>query len=422
MRWIVLGFLFILFLINFADRSVIGYANIPIMEDLGLTYAQMGLVASCFYWLYSVAGVAGGALSDKIGPKKMLTIMALAWTVLQFSALAIYSFPLLILSRVLLGVFEGPFSAIAISQLSKWFPPEKRGFAISILNSGGTIGAFVIAPIVVSLITAFGWRIAFGALGLVSLVWAVIWVWIGKENPAKEPVQQEAAKPKKPAQKAKWKDIRPVLLTPTFIFTCLAYFSCASLLTWVTAWQPTFFIKVTEMTPAQMGYASVIVGIGSVVLNASLSLFSDQLFKKNQSYRISRVFVTAIALVLAACLLFTLTTIESAILAVVILTFAKGLGYTIFVMGPQIVNSLLPERSGLMSGILIGFGNTAGIIVPLVTGILVQSAADNVRIGFNYSLILVASLMVVLGTLFLIFAKPDKKVTSSQLVEETSAV
>lgn len=416
MRWVILAFLWLLFIVNFADKSIVGYATVPIMEDLGLTYAQMGLVGSSFYWLFSIAGVIGATWSDRIGTGKMLAIMAIAWTILQFSAFAIYGLPMLLLTRILLGAFEGPFYATVVSHLSKWFPPEKRGFAISLMNSGGTIGAFVIAPLLISIISDYGWRIAFGFLGFISLIWFVLWRWAGKQNPKDDIVTSE---PVSVSRKVTWSEIYPLLLSRTNIFTCLAMFASFWVLTWITAWMPSYLVKVVHLTPAQMGNAAVIVGLGSLVVTISVSWFSDWLFKKTQSYRKARVFVAGLSLLLAALFLYSSTVIHVAAWAIAVFVVGKGLVYTMFVLGPQIVNSLLPERRGLMSGVLVGFGNLAGVISPLITGILVQSAGDNVMLGFHYSILFTASVLFVLGGVFLIFAKPDMQVKKNVLSKES---
>lgn len=49
MRWFVLITLFFGFLINFADKSVVGIAAAPIMKELGLSYAQWGIIGSSFF-------------------------------------------------------------------------------------------------------------------------------------------------------------------------------------------------------------------------------------------------------------------------------------------------------------------------------------------------------------------------------------
>ena len=139
--------------INFADKSIVGLAAVPIMKEFNLTYAEWGLVGSSYYWLYPVTGIFGAAWADRLGAKKVLGFIMLTWTVLQFGVLAITALPLLILYRILLGAFEGPYSPIAYSHADKWFPPKLKGFANSVVVGGGTVGAMIVAPILVSLIT-----------------------------------------------------------------------------------------------------------------------------------------------------------------------------------------------------------------------------------------------------------------------------
>jgi len=49
MRWLILGAVFLLAVINFADKTVIGLAAVPIMDDLQLNYEQWGIVGSSFF-------------------------------------------------------------------------------------------------------------------------------------------------------------------------------------------------------------------------------------------------------------------------------------------------------------------------------------------------------------------------------------
>lgn len=171
MRWFVLLLLFFGMIINFADKSIVGLAAVAIMEDFNLSYGEWGLVGSSYYWLYPITGIFGAAFADRFGAKKILGGVMLVWAVLQFGVLAISALPLLVVYRILLGAFEAPFSPIAYSHANNWFPPKKRGFANSVIVSGGTVGAMVVAPLLVALIAALGWKAAFASLGVASLVW-----------------------------------------------------------------------------------------------------------------------------------------------------------------------------------------------------------------------------------------------------------
>ena len=408
MRWGILAFVFAAFVINFADKSIAGYAVIPIMNELHLNFTQWGLVGSSFFWLFAIAGVLGGALSDRFGTKKSLAFMALAWSVLQFGAYAITGLSGLILMRILLGVFEGPYFAVASNQLSKWFAPERRGLVIAIMNSGGTIGAFVLAPVLVKMISGLGWRNAFVILGLSSLIWFVLWLWLGKDSPKESinPVQTKMVAPK-----PKWIEIYPVLLSPTFILTCLAAFASYWYLAWAQAFMPAYLTEAIHLTPKKMGYFSSIIGVSSGVLTMLIAWFSDHLFKKNQNFRKSRVFIGGAAVLAAGLLFSTLTVFHSPTWVLLVLSLGNGLACTMFVLIPPIVSRLMPERVGLMVGVSAGFAQLAGIIGPILSGVIIQSSRGNVVAGFGNTILFISLLLIILGGAFFIFAKPDKDLT-----------
>jgi MFS transporter, ACS family, hexuronate transporter len=404
MRWIVLVLLFFGAVINFADKSIIGLAAAPIMKELDLSYAQWGLVGSSYYWLYPVTGVFGAAWADKIGAKKILIGLMIIWTVLQFGVLAISILPLLILYRVLLGAFEGPFSPIAYAHAHKWFPPKLRGFANSVVVSGGTVGAMIVAPLLVALITGFGWQMAFASLGAASFIWAVLFI-VTKENPAK--LYDTSTKQKK--EKMKLKDVGLILVSPTALFTTLAYFSTYILVVWFSVWLPIYLNESIKMSATQMGLAIMLIGIASTVIYIGVSAFSDYLFKKNQNWRVSRVYVVGIAMIIGVLAMFSVTIYQNPVWVIIAMILAKGLTYTILPIGPTIMINEVPERGGLMTSILTSSGNIAGIIAPVVTGFLVGLAGGDKVSGYNLSILVIAGTILVFSVLFLLFVKPDRK-------------
>lgn len=424
MRWVILAFLFVLGIINFADKAVAGLAAVPIMEEFNLSFTEWGLVGSSFYWVFSIAGVIGAALSDRIGTKKILAFMAITWTVVQFGAYAITGLPLLILSRILLGIGEGPFYATAVSQLNKWFPPESRGLPLSIMNFGSTVGAVATAPILVAIIQTNGWRVAYAVLGVTSLVWLVLWLSFGKEKPEDHstPVKQTASKQTPSFKKIKWPEISAALLSRVFIFTCFAMFASYWIIAYSLVWIPSYLVQVKGFTQAEMGNIVGIVGILSGVGYILISWFSDRLYKKNESIRKSRVFVAGFALIASGFLFYAMTMIQSNAMLFIVLCLAQAMAYSMYALGPIIVNSLLPNRAGLMTGVLNGFATTAGIVGSFATGKLIQSGTS-ITLGFNHSILLAAGLLLVCGVMLLIFVNPKKGIDNAQhLLNEDDSI
>ncbi|MGN7393336.1 MFS transporter [Peribacillus frigoritolerans] len=408
MRWVVLILLFFGAVINFADKSIVGLAAVPIMKEFNLTYAEWGLVGSSYYWLYPVTGIFGAAWADRLGAKKVLGFIMLTWTVLQFGVLAITALPLLILYRILLGAFEGPYSPIAYSHADKWFPPKLKGFANSVVVGGGTVGAMIVAPILVSLITIFGWKVAFAALGAASLVWFFLFQFLTKENPV-EVYENVQKKKKQKLEKIKVKDFLLLLASPTALFTTLAYFSTYILVVWFSVWLPIYLVEAVKMTPSQMGTSVAIIGVVSVCIYMGVSMASDHLFKKNQNWRSSRVFVVAGAMIIGALFFSSIMIFQNPIWVIVAMCLAKGLTYAILPIGPTIMINEMQERGGLMTSILTSSGNLAGIVAPLLTGYIISLAGGNQLLGYNLSILFMAILVLAFGILFAIFVKPAGK-------------
>src|SRR3954468_2564577 len=180
--WVVIALLFLLNAISNIDKAVIGFASVPIMEELKLGPEQWGIVGSVFFLLYSLSAVLGGVLADRFGTKIVIAGMVVIWCAVQFSTIFISSFTFLLITRIILGAGEGPSYSLAMTAASKWLPKEKRGIGISIISIGGPLGVAISAPILMNLIINYGWRSAFIVTGVVGIIWIAVWLWIVKEK------------------------------------------------------------------------------------------------------------------------------------------------------------------------------------------------------------------------------------------------
>ena len=65
----------------------------------------------------------------------------------------------------------------------KWFPDEKRTMPTAILSQGSAFGVILAVPALNWIIVNHSWHYAFGALGVVGLIWVAAWLALGKEGP-----------------------------------------------------------------------------------------------------------------------------------------------------------------------------------------------------------------------------------------------
>lgn len=97
--WVVVLLCMCFMLINFADKAVIGFAGIPIRQDLGLSAEQFGLVQSGFFWLFAAGAILVGSLTRKISPRWIVVALMVVWTATLVPLVGEVGFGTLLVSR-----------------------------------------------------------------------------------------------------------------------------------------------------------------------------------------------------------------------------------------------------------------------------------------------------------------------------------
>src|SRR6266571_7420447 len=231
--------------INFADKSVLGLAAVPIIKELHLSPAQYGLVSGSLFLLYALSSVLVTGWSDRIGTKKVLTLLATSWAIIQVATVFVFSFLALLLTRIMLGAGEGPSYGTSVSAATPWLPADRRAFGLAVVTFGSTIGPAVFAPLLTFVIVVVGWRAAFALLGGIGLLWVILWLLVGREHPETRPMPVQETQGERP--KMHWSEARPLFFSRTVIFSILAAFGAY----WATAlyltWNPVYLVTVRHL-------------------------------------------------------------------------------------------------------------------------------------------------------------------------------
>ena len=169
--WKITFLLFLFMLVNFADKIVVGLAGVPIMTELKLEPEQFGLLGSSFFFLFSISAIVVGFIVNASTTRWVLLAMAVIWSVAQFPMVGTVSFTTLLICRIILGAGEGPAFSVAAHAIYKWFPDEKRTLPTAILSQGSAFGVILAVPALNWIIVNHSWHYAFGALGVVGLMW-----------------------------------------------------------------------------------------------------------------------------------------------------------------------------------------------------------------------------------------------------------
>jgi MFS family permease len=369
--WTITAVLFFFMLINFADKTVVGLAAVPIMRDLNLTPKEFGLLGSSFFLLFSASAVIVGFLANRVMTRWLILGLALSWSLVQFPMIASVGFATLVVCRILLGAGEAPAFAVSIHAAYKWFPDEKRTLPTAVIAQGSAFGVIVALPAINWIIVHYSWHWAFGTLGVVGLIWAVIWLYVGNEGP----LTNESAIAGRP-------DVGPIpykhlLLTPTFVGCCLACFGAYWALALGLTWFTPFIVSGLGYSQASAGWLATLPWIMGAAVVLSTGWISQVLMSAGFSSRAARGVLGSAPLVLGGLIVLMVPYAESPSWKIALLVIGTGLTGSIYVVCPPMLSEFTPasQRAAVIA-ILGAIYTVAGIVAPFVTGTVVENASN----------------------------------------------
>ncbi len=178
-----LGVLFLGYVVNFVDRSILAILLEPIKHDLALTDTQLGLLGGlAFAIFYTTMGLPIAALADRWSRVKILSISIIIWSAMTAACGLASNFIMLLLARIGVGVGEAGASPPSHSLISDYFPIEKRATALSIYALGIPFGSMVGNFVGGWGAQEFGWRITFFLVGVPGIFVALL-VWLTLKEP-----------------------------------------------------------------------------------------------------------------------------------------------------------------------------------------------------------------------------------------------
>src|SRR4030088_2086538 len=397
--WKITFLLFLFMLVNFADKIVVGLAGVPIMTEMKLEPEQFGLLGSSFFFLFSISAIVVGFIVNRVATRWVLLALAAVWALAQFPMVGTVSFTTLLICRVILGAGEGPAFSVAVHAIYKWFPDEKRTLPTAILSQGSAFGVILAVPALNWIIVHHSWHYAFGALGVVGLMWVVAWLVMGREGPLVQTGAEAADPPRVPYFQ--------LLTSRTFIGCCAATFGAYWALSLGLTWFTPFIVKGLGFLQKDAGWISVLPWVFGAVVVLLTGWISQVMMARGVSTRGARGVLGAVPLIVGGGILAALPHVEGTGLQIALLVVGSGLCGSIYVVCPPMLGEFTPVvQRGAVIAIYGAIYTLAGIIAPTVMGSMVQRAAvplDGYMTGFTIN----AVIMIASGLLGLLLLWPN---------------
>ena len=394
-RYGILLLIFLLTTINYADRATFSIAGDAASKDLGLDPIQMGYIMSAFAWAYVIGQIPGGALLDRFGTKLIYTLAIAAWSF--FTLIHGFSgfltggliFIGLFAMRFMVGLAESPSFPGNARLVAAWFPSSERGTASAIFNSAQYFSLVVFAPFMGWLVHTYDWHSVFFVMGGLGLIAAIVF-WKMVRSPVDHPgvnkaeldyieaggglIRMEDRTVTKSAAFS-WANVKQVLGSRMLIGVFIGQYGINVLTYFFVTWFPIYLVKERGLNILEAGFAAAAPALCGFAGGVLGGVISDALLKKTGSLTIARKTPLLIGMLLSA-LIIACAYIESSALIVVVMAvafFGKGIAS----LGWAVVSDTSPrEFVGVTGGIFNTFGNTAGIVTPIVIGYIVAATGS----------------------------------------------
>ncbi len=383
-RWRIFSCLFGFGFVAYVQQKTITVAAERMMPELGLSQDQIGWLLSAFVWGYAIFQLPGGIFGQRLGARRTFVIIGLtaflatlATPLLPAFCTGTALFIALFAAQALLGCSQGAIFPVSGGVFEAWFPPNRWSFVQGLQTMGLGLGAALTPPLIVWLMTTFGWQPALIWTSLPALALIAVWAWYGRDTPrehasvspqeleeigGKDPLAEEARAPTSLSMRrflCLLRDRNVVLLAISYMFMNYVFYLLSN-------WVFLYLVQERHFSLLESGWlamapplvAALGAGVGGVVTSVLCERLGDR-----WGYRA----MPLVAMPIAAILLLGAVNAASPYLAVVGL--AACFGCVELTEGAFWGGAMTVGRGDTMAvcGLMNTGGNLGGIIgIPIV--------------------------------------------------------
>ncbi|WP_433559668.1 MFS transporter [Pseudonocardia xinjiangensis] len=393
LRWWMFGFFVLIMIINYIDRSSLSIAMPLISKELHLGAATTGLILSSFGWTYALMQLPGGWLVDKLKPRRVVSASLLGWGIIEGLTGLANGVASLIGMRMLLGVFEGPVQNGANASLTRWLRTSEHARGSTLVDGGGPLGTAFGGLLVTGLIVWLGtWRLAFAAVGLITvLIGVVAWVFM-RDDPATHPLitRKEVEYLEKgevedgPEPVVQGSALRYFRFRSPWLLL-LAFFGYDAVLYGLLTWAPSYVSEVQHVSFGMTGVWTFVIFGAGFVGELFAGQVADRWIRSGASPNLvlrSLLGFAGLGVAVAIILVNTVTTPAAAILLISLANFFLRWGGLYWAVPARLAAK---QHVGRLSGAMNFSGNVAGILTPILVGVIVQATGSFVGVFIMFA-------------------------------------
>jgi len=402
----------LMYFIMYIDRVNISVAAPAIQHEMQITNTQLGVALSAFGVCYAFLQIVNGYLGDRFGPRNVLSILGILWSLGTLATALVGGFYSLVAARVLVGLGEAGTIPTATRAMSNWVPRACRGFAQGFTHTAARLAAAVTPALVVAVMAVIGWRGAFALLGATSFAWALLWYLYFRDDPREHKGVAPPALAELPlfeAAKARpdvpWRQLIPRIAPVTMVFFCHAWTLWLYL-----SWLPSFFVGEYHVDIKNSAMFTSGVFAAGMIGDTAGGLLTDWIYARTGNVNASRRNTVVLGFIgsfaFMSLVFFTRDPVRIA------LCLAASLFFLEMTEGPvwTVPMDIAPRYAGIAGSFISTAAGIAAVLSPAAFGFVADLT------GSFLPPFLMSLGFLVLGVVLAFFMRPDIPVPESPVI------
>ena len=372
--------------INYFDRGSLSIAAPVLKDELGISVSQLGILLSALFWTYASFQIVAGWLVDRFPVEWVLPAGFLLWSLAESGTGLAKGFGGLLVLQLLIGMGESVAYPSYSKIFSEHFVEHQRGFANACIDAGAKCGPALGTLLGGLFIAHFGWRPIFFVLGLGSLIWLPLWFrWM--------PRTPQVAK-QRSSEKV---SIVAILNRRNAWATFIGHFCSNCFWYFILTWLPFYLVRERHFSMSKMATIGAGAYIVTGIVTTLTGLVSDRLIAQGATPTLVRKFCMGGGLGFAPIVI-AVALVQSRTASMIFLLLAC-MSYGFYSSSHWATTQTLagPRAAGKWSGLQNCVANLAGVVAPLITGLVVE------RTGKFFLAFVIAGGVAIVGAIVYVF-------------------